>query len=133
MSNSSRIYRYRVMSSNGSTEQTVFVRGDVDASSLVLNGRTNAEPASQALDRTTRIILQGRGGPKSKISHARSVTVIVSSVSGGGATGRRVVVPVFSMSNWRAYRVGQVGTIGGLTCECVAVEDGLPNVFGRRT
>lgn len=131
MSNAARLYRYQARTSDGSAIRNIRVRADTSAATLTLGGQSNAEPASGGGSNNLLVVIQGRGGPKSKISHARTVTVRMTQAGGGLSIGSTVIVPVFQVARWEGYSVGQVGTIAGFACVCTVKTDGSPTTAGR--
>lgn len=131
MSNASRIFNYRIFNSGGAGTFGIFVRADINANTLILNGVTNADPGATTAGTTFRIILPGRGGPRAKTAHARTVTIVMTAAGADLSVGSRVTIPVFAIANWSTYRVGQVGTFNGFACRCVFKQDGSPSNSGR--
>ena len=131
MPNATRLFRYSVVTTDGNTTRNMRVRADVSAITLVLGSSSNTEPNVLASNLTFEVILQGRGGPKTKISYARSVTIRMAAAAPPLSVGSLVVVPIFRRDAWNPMRVGQAGTYMGAACVCVAKKDGSPDVRGR--
>ena len=131
MSNSSRLFRYRLAAGDGSSLRVFFTRADVNSATLILNGVTNAEPAVVALSGQYRVIIPSRGGNKTKVAYARSVTIKMLAAGGGLSIGSRVIVPVFQFTIWTQYRRDQVGTYNGISCICTDINPGSPQNNGR--
>jgi hypothetical protein len=129
--NSSRLYRYNIFASDGTTAKQVLVRADVSASTLILAGQANAEPSTTSAPNRLRLIIQGRGGPKAKVSYARSVAIVMTGSVAPLSVGSRVIVPVFQVGRFNSYAIGATGTYLGAACQCIAKTDGIPDVRGR--
>lgn len=131
MPNESRLWRYEVSASNRAFRRHVFVRADISASSLASAAVVNTEPVAIAAQNTLRIVLQGRGGPKAKISHARSVTVVMTEASPPLSIGSRAVIPIFREDRFGQFQVGEVASYLGVLCRIVDKADGSPDVNGN--
>lgn len=131
MPNESRLWRYEVSTSNNAVRRHVFVRADISASSLASAGVVNAEPAAVGVQNTLRIVLQGRGGRKAKISHARTVTVVMTEASPPLSIGSRAVIPIFREDRFEQFQVGGVASYLGRLCRIVDKADGSPDINGN--
>jgi hypothetical protein len=131
MSNTSRLYLYQTLAKDGAANRNLFVRADTSATGLALGGLGNNEAVPGSPGNIIMAVIEGRGGPKSKTAHARTVTVVMTGAVGDLGVGSRVRVPVFQRSRWNSYQVGQSGTYQGASCVCVAKTDGSPDITGR--
>lgn len=130
MPNTSRLWRYQISSSDNSLVRNVLVRADTSANTLILASVTNSEPAALNANQTFNIVLQGRGGAKSKISYARTVTVVMTAAAAPLTVGSRAIIPVFRRDRFASYSVGQTGTYLGGACQCIGKSDGVPSASG---
>lgn len=130
MSNATKLFEYQVRATDRTTIRNIMVRADTSASTLILAGLSNQEATDLTSPNTFSIVIEGRGGPKSKKSHARTVTVIMTAAGAGLSVGSRVVVPVFRISRWASYVEGQTGTYAGVGCRYLSKMEGLPDSSG---
>jgi hypothetical protein len=130
MPNTSRLHRYQVSSSDNANTRVIFVRADTSSTTLSLNGTANLEAVPTSAGQTYRIVLQGRGGAKSNVSHARNVAIVMTGAAPPLSVGSRATIPVFREATFDLYQVGQTGTYLGGACRCVGKRDGAPSTLG---
>lgn len=132
MSNTSRLFRYGIRDSSSNAVSNFYVRADTESLTLGAGAIQNLEGAAIAATRTFNIVIASKGGPKSKVSFARSVTVRMLASVGGLSVGSLVTVPVFRSDRWVGYSPGLVTVYRGVSCVVVSTMDGSPVVGGRR-
>lgn len=131
MSNTQVRFRYEMVSSNGGVTIRCQVLADSDSASLTVPGRVNLEATAVSSALTLSMVIASKGTNRTKVAHARTVTIKILATRPGYTDSGLLVVPIFRLSRWQSYQADELGTYAGFPMRIISKQDGSPGANGR--